>query len=148
LENIECHERIARFHILSIYMLGTLEERHFLKQEAEQLNKSEPSEGQFLLRIKPTVDARFLNLWQHSSRSSSCTRINGWTGTIRKMNPNSGRTNFCPICTIKRSLDPSSPFQRTSSITRSFRSYLISELLLSAISTPKKSEARATPRSV
>ena len=38
LENIECHERIARFHILAIHELGKLEDGQFLKQETEQLN--------------------------------------------------------------------------------------------------------------
>ncbi|GHJ87686.1 hypothetical protein NliqN6_4088 [Naganishia liquefaciens] len=40
LENIECHERIARFHILAIHELGKLEDGQFLKQETEQLNKT------------------------------------------------------------------------------------------------------------
>jgi hypothetical protein len=40
-ENIECHERIARFHILAIHEMARLEDAQFLKQEAEQLNKSE-----------------------------------------------------------------------------------------------------------
>lgn len=40
-ENIECHERIARFHILSLYELGEVEEGDFFQQEKEQLNKSE-----------------------------------------------------------------------------------------------------------
>lgn len=39
-ENIECHERIARFHILSIHELGVRMEADFLKQENEQLNKT------------------------------------------------------------------------------------------------------------
>lgn len=41
MENIECHERIARFHILAIHELAKLEDAQFLKQETEQLNKSE-----------------------------------------------------------------------------------------------------------
>lgn len=40
MENIECHERIARFHILAIHEMGKLEDSQFLKQETEQLNKS------------------------------------------------------------------------------------------------------------
>ncbi|KAI5453242.1 actin cytoskeleton and mitosis protein [Naganishia albida] len=39
-ENIECHERIARFHILAIHELAKLEDAQFLKQETEQLNKT------------------------------------------------------------------------------------------------------------
>ncbi|KAJ9102466.1 hypothetical protein QFC21_002866 [Naganishia friedmannii] len=39
-ENIECHERIARFHILAIHEMARLEDAQFLKQEAEQLNKT------------------------------------------------------------------------------------------------------------
>jgi hypothetical protein len=44
-EAIECHERIARFHILSMHELADAMagEMEFLKQEAEQLNKSERS---------------------------------------------------------------------------------------------------------
>jgi hypothetical protein len=40
MENIECHERIARFHILAMHELAKLEDAQFLKQETEQLNKS------------------------------------------------------------------------------------------------------------
>ncbi len=42
-ENVQAHERIARFHILSMYELGKVQEKadpSWLKQEAEQLNKS------------------------------------------------------------------------------------------------------------
>ncbi|KAJ9107946.1 hypothetical protein QFC19_002689 [Naganishia cerealis] len=39
-ENIECHERIARFHILAIHEMARLEDAQFLKQETEQLNKN------------------------------------------------------------------------------------------------------------
>lgn len=39
-ENVECHERIARFHILAIHELGDKMESNFLQQETEQLNKT------------------------------------------------------------------------------------------------------------
>lgn len=105
---IECHERIARYHILCLHVLREWE-NFSESQELEQLRKGK------LIYIYTFLAYPDLGVTQSCNLSTSFTMMPGWKASTVRTRPSSGRTTSLRICgTRTRSVRPS-PYHTISS---------------------------------